>query len=247
MPYEDPVKQLLREKYHGVPSTDYEADLLRLANNEPVEYIIGWTDFLGCRIDLSKRPMVPRYETAFWVEHAIEELKTKPGPLRLADTFSGAGNVGVALLKHLPNATVDFSELDAALAEQIRINILGNNLDINRARIISKSALDGLTGPYDAIFAVPPYVSRDALPDLDPEMIKHEPHLAFFADDNGRAFHKILIEHAWDLLAPGGTLYMETDMDHEEGTRAMLEGTKWSKVEFWPDPYGATPNVVLRK
>ena len=191
--------------------------------------------------------MIPRPETAFWVARAIEELKQQDHPLRLADTFAGAGNVGLALLTNLPNATVDISELDPALAPQIQKNLELNHIAPERARVIAASALEGLTGTYDAVLAVPPYVPYDALPDLDPEMRDHEPHLAFFAHDDGHEFHKILIEKAYDLLNPGGTLYMEADFDHNDAITKLVEGTPWKSLEFWPDPYGATPNVVLRK
>ncbi len=241
------IEQLRIRKYNGITSEEYLADVERLKAGEPFEYVLGYTNFLDCHIDLSLKPMIPRYETAFWVERAISELKLRNGPLRLADTFAGAGNVAVALLMHLPNACVDISELDPNLKEQIQINCDKNLIESNRYSIITGSVLEGLTGTYDAIFAVPPYVAHDALPDLDPEMIDFEPHLAFFADDNGSAFHNELIRSAWDLLAPLGTLYMEADMDQNEKIRDMIVGTPWSKLEFWPDPYSATPNVVLRK
>lgn len=241
------IEQLLKEKYDGVESEEFRIDVARLKNGEPYEYVLGYFDFLNARIDLSFKPMIPRPETAFWVGRAIEELKTKTVNLRLADTFSGAGNVGVALLKNIPNATVDISELDPNLKAQIEKNILINNIDLDRAKVITASDIQGLTGEYDAIFAVPPYVPYEALSDLDSEMIDHEPHLAFFAHDNGHEFHKILIAKAYDLLNEGGTLYMEADMDHNDAITKMIQGTKWSKLEFWPDPYGATPNVVLRR
>jgi release factor glutamine methyltransferase len=167
--------------------------------------------------------------------------------LRIADTFSGAGNVGIALLAHLPNAVVEFFELDPNLTLQIEKSILLNAIDSRRVHVMPASDLEGLTGTYDAIFAVPPYVPYDALPELDPEMIDHEPHLAFFAHDNGHEFHSILIEKGRDFLKEGGTLYMETDMDHNEWVREAVKNTAWKSLEFWPDPYGATPNVVLRK
>ena len=241
------IEQLLKEKFSGVESEEFRNDVVRLKNGEPYEYVLGYFDFLNARIDLSFKPMIPRPETAFWVKRAIEELKTKTGNLRLADTFSGAGNVGVALLKNIPNATVDISELDPNLKAQIEKNILINDINPDRAKVIIASDIQGLTGKYDAIFAVPPYVPYEALPDLDPEMIEHEPPLAVFAHANGHAFHKILIEKAYDLLNEGGTLYMEADMDHNDAITKMVQGTKWSKLEFWPDPYGATPNVVLRR
>ena len=248
MAYIDTQKERLKkEKYAGVETADFFSDAKQLESGEPYEYVLGHVDFCGAHIDLSLRPMIPRPETAFWVTRAIEELKVKEGALRLADTFAGAGNVGLALLVNLPYATVDICELDPKLKEQIEINLVKNEIGDGRARVITASALGGLAGTYDGIFAVPPYVPYDALPDLDKEMIEHEPHLAFFAHENGHEFHKILINTAWDYLNDGGTLYMEADMDHNDAIRKMVEGTKWSVLEFWPDPYGATPNVVLRK
>ncbi len=243
-------EKLLKEKYRGnATAPGYTEDCARLAAGEPYEYVLGHVDFLGAHIDLSCTPMIPRPETAFWVERAIAELAALKRPLRLADTFAGAGNVGLALLTHLPSATVDLSELDPALAPQIQKNLELNHIAPERARVITASALEGLSGTYDAILAVPPYVPYEAMPDLDPEMIHHEPHLAFFAYDNGHEFHRLLITEAYDLLTPGGTLYMEADYDHNEVIKKLVaeSGVPWQKLEFWPDPYGATPNVVLRK
>jgi release factor glutamine methyltransferase len=247
MTFEKMCARLLTEKYNGVESEAFHTDTARLKAGEPFEYILGYVDFLGTHIDLSYKPMIPRPETAFWVKKAIAELKSKNQPLRLADTFAGAGNVGLALLVNLPDVTVDISELDPNLAPQIEKNLELNKISKDRAKVITASDLQGLSGQYDAILAVPPYVPYEALPDLDPEMINHEPHLAFFAHDNGHEFHQILIEKAYDLLLPGGTLYMEADFDHAEDIKKMVEGTPWASLEFWPDPYGANPNVVLRK
>jgi release factor glutamine methyltransferase len=241
------ITKLREEKYNGSESDAFLTDCAELQRGVPYEYVLGYTTFLGAHIDLSQRPMIPRLETAFWVARAIDELRLKEGPLRLADTFSGSGNVGIALLTNLPNATVDISELDPSLKAQIEISIKKNHIDPARARVITASGLDGLEGTYDAIFAVPPYVPYDALPNLDQEMIDHEPHLAFFAHDNGHEFHALLIRNAWHLLKDGGTLYMEADMDHNDAIQELVKNTPWSKLEFWPDPYGATPNVVLRK
>ncbi len=248
---EKEIQRLKNEKYAGVETADFVRDVERLTQGEPYEYVLGHTPFLGAHIDLSQRPMIPRYETAFWVERAIEELEEKQKklsrPLRLADTFSGAGNVALALLTHLRDAHVDISELDPNLKKQIEISLEKNHIDASRATVITASHIQGLTGKYDAILAVPPYVPYEALPNLDPEMINFEPHLAFFAHNDGHEFHDILIEQAYDLLEEGGTLYMETDMDHGDWIRERVKGTKWSALEFWPDPYGAEPNVVLRK
>ncbi len=248
---ETQIQKLKVEKYSGKETDEFFRDGERLRNGEPYEYVLGYTTFLGAHIDLSLRPMIPRYESAFWVERAISELKVRQEeldrPLRLAEVFAGSGAIGIALLTHLPDATVDICELDPKLKTQIEINVEKNSIDSARVRVIIASSLDGLTGKYDGILCVPPYIPYEALPELDPEMIAYEPHLAFLAHNDGHEFHEILIRDAWDLLYEGGTLYMEADMDHEDWLTKHIEGTKWSKLELWPDPYGATPNAVLRK
>lgn len=243
---EKQIEKLKKEKYAGEETEAFHADRKRLLSGEPYEYVLGHTTFLDAHIDLSFRPMIPRPETAFWVKRAIEELKGKEGPLRIADTFSGAGNVGLAVLTHIPNATVEFFELDPGLKEQIEKSIMLNDIDPARTKVVTASDIQGLTDLYDAILAVPPYVPYDALPHLDPEMIDFEPHLAFFAHDEGHEFHTILVKGARAYLKAGGTLYMEADMDHNAAIEELVRGTEWSSLEFWPDPYGAKPNVILR-
>ncbi len=245
------IQKLKKEKYAGEETANFFSDAERLRKGEPYEYVLGHTVFLGTQIDLSFCPMIPRPESAFWLERTINELKERQKmlnrPLRLADVFAGSGALGIALAKHFPDAEVDICELDSKLKEQIEINIIKNNLDSSRVHAITASSLEGLKGKYDGIVAVPPYIPYDALPELDREMIDFEPHLAFLAHNDGHEFHEILIRDTWNLLEEGGTLYMEADMGHEGWIQERVKGTKWSSLELWPDPYGATPNVVLRK
>lgn len=246
-------KQIVRlkyEKYAGEESADFMRDAERIRKGEPYEYVLGYTMFLGARIDLSKRPMIPRPETAFWVERAINELRERQGslnrPLRLAEVYAGSGAIASALLIHFPDAEVDVSEIDPNLKEQIEFNVRENN-GKGRTRVTTAKDLKGLTNTYDAIFAVPPYIPYEALPELDREMIEHEPHLAFFAHEDGHEFLRILVGEGRAFLRDGGTLYLEADIDDNDVIQELGRGVGWSDIEFWPDPYGATPNVILRK
>lgn len=247
---EKQIERLKQEKYGGVEAPDFLRDAERLRKGEPYEYVLGYVTFLGTRIDLSRRPMIPRPETAFWVERAIGKLrereKSLERPLRLAEVFAGSGAIACALLTYFPNAEVDISELDPNLKEQIEINVKRSGGE-GRTRVITASVLEGLTDTYDAIFAVPPYIPYEELPELDREMIDYEPHLAFLAHDDGHEFLKILIEQGRGFLNDGGTLYVEADIDDNDYVRELVKGSEWSALEFWPDPYGATPNIILRK
>ncbi|MBI5799069.1 MAG: methyltransferase [Candidatus Yonathbacteria bacterium] len=246
---EQNTTRLLTEKYSGRETPEYFADVERLKAGEPYAYVLGYEDFLGARVDLSHKPMIPRPETAHWVLQAIEELRKKGNaPLRVIDLFSGSGNIGLGLLKNHPNVFVEFSEIDANLSEQILKSVRLSNFDESRVKIFAGDALQGMTGEYDAIFANPPYIAPEAKNELDPEM-SFEPELAFFGDNSGLYHHELLIEKAWDFLKPGGAVYMEADEDQRPAIEAMLKNTsapKWT-YEFWSDQYGQVRFPVLRK
>lgn len=245
-PPEQEVKWLLQEKYAGVESPEFFADVERLKKEEPLAYIIGWSDFLGCKIDVTLHPMIPRPETEFWLERAIGELKARKQPLKILDVFSGSGCIGVAVAKHVPVSTVDFSEFDPKLAEQIAMNIALNNIDGSRTRIFTGDAFEKITDTYDAIFANPPYIDPKAKEEMDWSVIGFEPHLAFFSEEEGMKHAHEIIDHGAKYLNPDGVYYIEHDAHQRPELIKMLEGTPW-KYEFWNDQYGQIRFLILRK
>ncbi len=241
------VEWLLREKFDGVKTPDFEADVKRLEAGEPLAYVIGWIPFYDCKIDVTLHPMIPRPETEFWVARAVKELEASgKEKLRLADTFSGSGCIGVALLVHLPNATVHLSEFDPKLTEQLRINVRNNGIDESRAICSADNALEGLSGTYDAIFANPPYIDPKAIPEMDASVINYEPHLSLFAGERGLDYVKLIIHQGWGLLNAGGTFYIECDAHQRAWIEELLVGTPWAH-EFWFDQYDQVRFLILRK
>jgi len=256
---EQNITRLLTEKYNGIENPDYFADVERLKVGEPYAYILGWKDFLGVHIDLSCKPIIPRAETAHWAQRAIEELKMRQGelgrPLRTFDAYAGSGNVGLAVAKHIPGTLSEISELDALLSPGIIASARASGIPEGIIKVIPGDSLETATGLYDAIFANPPYIPPSDIDNLDPDMVAHEPHLAFFAEDGGNEFHKILIDQAWDFLVPGGAVYIEADEYQRPAIEALLKASvqdvnlgiqKWT-YEFWEDQYGQVRFPVLRK
>lgn len=242
------VEWLLKEKYHGVESPEFHTDVERLKSGEPLAYVIGWIDFLGCKIDVSLHPMIPRPETEYWLEGAIKTIKEKWGdqPISILDVFSGSGCIGVAAAKHLGNAHVDFSEYDPKLTEEIAINVRQNNIDESRIRIMSGDAFEKITNTYDVIFANPPYIPPNAREEMDFSVVGFEPHLAFFSDEAGLTHAHEIIDTGDKYLKPGGMYYIEHDADQLPALETLIKKSPilWN-YEFLHDQYGQIRFLVL--
>jgi release factor glutamine methyltransferase len=107
-------RQLLDEKYAGNAAAEgFKDDRKRLAAGEPLAYVIGWQPFLGLKIYLDSRPLIPRPETEWWTEELIKHLNERFGdaPFRLLDLCAGSGAIGIAVLAMMPGARVSFGEL----------------------------------------------------------------------------------------------------------------------------------------
>ncbi|OGZ62948.1 MAG: hypothetical protein A2639_01510 [Candidatus Staskawiczbacteria bacterium RIFCSPHIGHO2_01_FULL_34_27] len=175
------IKWLLEEKYNNKPTPQFKKDIKRLKKGEPLDYIIGFYEFLGCKIDLSKKPLIPRPETEFWVDLAIKDIYSdfdgrQNRSIKVLDIFAGSGCIGIAALKHIKNAKVTFTEIDKKFIKQIKINLKLNSIKSNRYKIVksdifSNVPLYTLSRPqgyilrknmdmnkFDYIFANPPYI-----------------------------------------------------------------------------------------
>lgn len=247
MKFEDKVKLLREKKHKGKETPLFLEDVKKMADGEPVEYVLGGVDFCGAKIDLSFRPMIPRPETEHWVKQAIEEIKNGESvyTLRVLDLFSGSGNVGLAILKNLPESMVDMIEYDPKLKEQIELSVVKNNIKKTRTRIVTGDGFEGAQGKYDYIFAVPPYVPSDMKEEVMKELFAEAP-LSFFDKEDGYYYHKQVLSQAKDFLKDKGGLYLEFDITQREAIEKLAKEHGWNRISFLKDPYGHETAVNLR-
>lgn len=234
---------LLRDKYHGIETPEFFADLKKIDDGEPVDYVIGFSTFLGCRIDLSFRPLIPRTETEYWVEKAIEELKKAFGvdaKLHVLDVFSGSGCIGIAVLKKFPNAHVDFADIDNTALLQIKKNLELNSINPNRYSIYKSDVFDGIpTGTiYDAVFANPPYVSKESKKKMTDSVLAYEPHRALFSGEDGLDLIRIVLKAIRPFLAKTSYIFLEHDDEQVSSIESILTGTQFTEYEFHKDQFG---------
>ncbi|MFA5878020.1 MAG: peptide chain release factor N(5)-glutamine methyltransferase [Candidatus Staskawiczbacteria bacterium] len=239
------IQWLLNEKYNGRLSKKAEADIKRINKGEPVDYVIGFSEFLGCKIDLSKRPLIPRPETEFWVKDVIKQIGDKK--VKVLDIFSGSGCVGIAVLKHSKNAMVDFAEKDKRFIEQIRTNLKLNKADRGSYKVFQSDIFNNVKGKYDYILANPPYIPTARRNKVKPSVLKFEPKNALFAGKDGLIYIKQFLGQARKFLNIEGTIYMEFDSLQKKEISNVLEKLRYSGYRFFKDQFGRWRYVVISK
>lgn len=235
---------LIRDKYDGQEPEALTADLARLRAGEPLAYVIGWVPFLGLRIDLASRPLIPRPETEWWTEELIAHLRERFGdsPFALLDLCAGSGAIGLAVLKAFPNARVTFTELVPEHLESIRASIALNGLESSHAKLVRGDLFADLGQErFDVIATNPPYIPEGRT--LESSVTEYEPEEALFSGEDGLSLIRRIAAGAKDHLAPGGELWLEADIENIEEARQLLAASA-EKTEIRNDLYGR-PRIVV--
>jgi len=257
------ITWLLHDKYNGIKTSEFFKDLERLKGGEPIDYIIGYTPFLGCHIDVSKKPLIPRPETEYWVEKAIGEIvrsspkissthsKTKPSyiksPLQCLDLFAGSGCIGIAILNHFPYIQVDFGEKYKKCISQIKINITQNKIQPLRAHVIQTNCFSRVKKQYNYIFANPPYIDASNTTRTQKSVLDWEPHEALFAKNNGMYYISKLLTTAPQYLLHNGRMYIEFDPPQKRKIEKVLSSLKYREFDFWKDQHNKWRVVIVKK
>lgn len=227
-------------------------DCQRLMDGEPLAYVIGWVDFLDCRIQLNSSVLIPRPETEFWVSPFITNrdgsesgrfrIGTVPNP-KLLDLCCGSGCIGISVLKKLSNADVTFADISLEALETTQKNLETNKMHSNSYKIIHTDLFKNINDKYDYILCNPPYVSTfEDNPDLN-----WEPSLALYADKEGLSLIEKIINIAPNYLNPSGTLYLEFGKGQENKIQEFLRKSDLTSFKFYKDQYGVVRYFVAKK
>lgn len=147
--------------------------------NSNVYYATNYKNFLGVDLYVNKHVLVPRFETELLVDETIKIIKTKNIPENIIDIGTGSGAIAISIKQNLPNADVaaiDISSRALMIAEK---NAIINTININ----FELKNLFNFVSNHNVIISNPPYLYDKS--EIDNIVLKTEPHLALFADNNG--------------------------------------------------------------
>jgi release factor glutamine methyltransferase len=236
------------------PLTDDELDIFRglvrrRLRHEPVQYIIGETEFYAMEFKVSPAALIPRPETEHLVEAAEQLLAARKSdaPCRALDIGTGSGVIPVVLCSKVPGCSfdaVDISDDALTLARENAARHGCENRIVFARHDIFAAPPGEWTGRFELIVSNPPYVAAAEVDELQPEIREYEPLTAATDNADGLTFYRRIAELAPRLLRPGGTVMVEIGYGQSADVQSIF-ATAGLPVTRIIDDYSGIPRVVV--
>lgn len=210
----------------------------RRCDGEPLEWLVGFTVFMGHRVGVDRGVYAPRAQTEVVARRAIDSL---PDGGAAADLCTGSGAVAVALRKARPGARVVATDVDADACRCAA----RNGVEVYHGHLAEPLPAD-LVGNFDVVVAVVPYVPSDEMEFLPRDVRKYEPRLALDGGKHGVELLEQVIVAAPRLLRPGGALVVELGGTQDEQLAPVLQAAGFDLVERLVDDEGDVRGVCAR-
>ena len=214
----------------------------RRSEGEPLQHLLGATEFCGLTFLCDKRAMVPRPETEELVEFLKSEIKKPKSDI--LDVGTGSGIIALSLAAEFPDAeilAVDISDDALALAQE---NAARFKL-VTRVRFLKSNLLGNVEGCFDVIVANLPYISIQDRHTLSSEVL-HDPEVALFASARGDELVRELIAQAPSQLRTGGMLALEIGIGQSEALLSALAEKNYRDISFKNDYSGVKRFLFAR-
>ena len=208
----------------------------KLKQAEPIQYILGETDFLGLPFYLDSSVLIPRPETEELVQWVMDS--TNNAPAKILDIGTGSGCIAVTLAKKLPLVEVHAWDISQAALELARKNAERNGARVffSEKDILQESVPEE---KFDIIVSNPPYVTESEKVGMEENVLRFEPHLALFVPDgNALVFYEKIADFARVALNRGGKLFFEINREKGEQIETLLRQKGFKNIERVKDISG---------
>jgi release factor glutamine methyltransferase len=219
----------------------FQEALLQLKNYEPIQYIIGETEFYGLPFKVNKHTLIPRPETEELVEWILSKQKLithNSQLITILDIGTGTGCIAISLAKNLPNSKIsalDISEEALKIAQQ-NAELNNVNVEFFQADILKTKTLPQ---QYDVIVSNPPYVREQEKKQMQQNVLNHEPNSALYVSNNDPLlFYRKISQLARNHLNPNGKVFFEINEYLSEEMFALLKSGGFQNIEIRKDIFG---------
>lgn len=227
------------------PLTAEQESLLKkycseLQQHKPVQYVLGYTYFMKMRFSVNEHVLIPRPETEELADWIIQSTGHKNKQYHILDIGTGSGIIPVSIKKNLPAAEVFATDISADALSVARKNAATNNTDIHFSctDILDEYQWNSFEA-FDVIVSNPPYIRMSEKEGMDNNVLRYEPHLALFVnDDDPLLFYKKIIRFAKQHLNDGGYLFFEINEALGREAVQLLQENNFHEIMLRKDMQG---------
>ena len=222
----------------------YKEYLVRLAGNEPIQYIIKKQEFMKMNFYVDENVLIPQPDTEILVEEVIDKFKNNKEKLKILDLCTGSGCIAVSIAKNIKNVEVFASDISYKALEIAKLNAKENHVKIN---FIESDLFENiLENDFDIIISNPPYIETKIVETLEEE-VKKEPILALDGGKDGLDFYRKIILQANQYLKENGILALEIGYNQKEEVIKLLEKQNYKEIYCKKDLAGNDRVIISRR
>lgn len=229
--------------------TEIEAILQRRSKREPLQYILGYTEFYGLKIEVGPGVLIPRPETELLVEETVKRISNfdfRIANLKILDLCTGSGCIALAIASAIPAIKVygidNSSESIKYALKNAKINNI-QNVTFFKGNLFESIGKDF---KFDLIVSNPPYIKKSDLSNLQPEVKDWEPLNALDGGNDGLDYYRIIISEAKDYLRENGYIILEIGMGQAESIRRIAEIAGFTNITLIKDYSGIERIFTLK-
>lgn len=211
----------------------------RLLNEEPIQYILGKTEFYGYPFIVNKNTLIPRPETeelVSWVAEISQKITASNNKkVSILDVGTGSGCISISLAKNTKNSIIYAVDVSKKALDIAKKNAIINNVTVHFEELdILKT--EELTQKFNIIVSNPPYVREQEKKEIQNNVLENEPHLALFvADNKPLIFYEKIADLALKYLEKSGFLFFEINQYLGKETKEMLKQKGFRNIELRKD------------
>lgn len=209
---------------------ELKAMIKRRVSNEPLQYILGVTNFLGYNLEVNRNVLIPRPETEILVDTVLKCYKDYEYPYKILDIGTGSGCISIVLASKFRNSSIlaiDNSEKSLEVAEKNFRNNNLNNIETKKIDILKELPSNE---KYDLIVSNPPYICINDYNKLPPEIKLYEPQFALTDLGNGLIFYERYSEIFKTLLQKDGNFFVEIGYGQETEIKKIFKDKGYDTI-----------------
>ncbi len=221
----------------------FEKVLLRLKAQEPIQYILGTTEFYGLTFKVNKHTLIPRPETEELVDWVLSNLHDQDRVLDILDIGTGSGCIAISLAKNIPRARVSGIDISEKTLEVAQENAVKNQVLVSFCKkdILQTTALKN---KYDVMVSNPPYVRQIEKKAMNANVLDYEPGVALFVtNEDPLLFYRKIARLAMMSLQTRGWLYFEINEYLSKEMDVLLKEIGFANIEIKKD-FREVPRMI---